>query len=290
MCSTKKPRLLVLLLLLPLAQACAGSPVWQIEKEGSRLYLGGSIHYLGESDYPLPAAFESAYQRSHVVAFETDIEAMQTADGSRRILERLSYSTGGSLRQDISASTYASLRDFFARRGMPMAQVDQFRPGMVSVMIAVAELQHLGLAGEGVDVFFDRRARADGRQRLQLESLDRQIDFLAGMGAGREDELLNYTLREARNIGNLMAAMKKAWREGNLDELERIIVQPMAQDFPGIYQDLLPRRNREWLPRLEKMLQDETIELVIVGAAHLVGRDGLLTMLRQRGYRIEQLP
>ena len=289
MALVKKTQLLVMLLLMPLLQAHAAAPVWQIEKNGSQLYLAGSVHFLSDADYPLPEAFETAYRRSQVVVFETDIEAMQSADGTRRILERLSYAAGGSLRRNVSASTYASLSDYFDRRGMPMAQIDRFRPGMVSMMISIAELQHLGLAGEGVDAYFERRARADGRQRLQLESLDQQIDFLAGMGAGREDELLDYTLREARNIGTLMAATKKAWRAGDLAELERIIVRPMAQDFPRIYQDLLPRRNRDWLPRLEKMLADAPTEFVVVGAAHLVGREGLLALLRQRGYRVEQL-
>lgn len=290
MALVKKTQLMLTLLLLPLAQVGAAAPVWQIEKNGSQLYLAGSIHFLSDADYPLPAAFETAYRYSQVVVLETDIEAMQSADGTRRILERLSYADGGSLRRDVSASTYASLSEYFDRRGMPMAHIDQFRPGMVSMMISVAELQHLGLAGEGVDAFFDRRARADGRRRLQLESFDQQIDFLAAMGAGREDELLNYTLREARNIGQLMAATKKAWREGDLAELERVIVQPMAQDFPRIYQDMLPRRNRNWLPLLEKMLADPATEFVVVGAAHLVGREGLLALLRQRGYEIEQLP
>lgn len=290
MISINLARWLLLLLGLPLTPVFAGSPVWLVEKAGSKFYLAGSVHFLSDTDYPLPAAFETAYRRSQVVVFETDIQQMQSPEGSQRILQRLSYAAGRSLRQDISDSTYDALEDFFGRRGMSMTQIDGFRPGMVATMISIVELQQLGLAGEGVDVYFDNLAVGDKRKRLQLEDIDEQIDFLANMGLGREDELLNYTLREATNIGSLMSSIKKAWRNGNLADLDRLVVEPMARDFPRIYENLLARRNRDWLPRLENMLADDSVEFVVVGAAHLVGRQGLLALLENRGYRIEQLP
>lgn len=288
--SIKRASLLAFLLTLPLMQVFAASPVWMVEKSGSRLYLAGSVHFLSDADYPLPAAFETAYSRSQVVVFETDIQQIQSPAGSQRVLQRLSYAAGGSLREDVSDSTYGALEAFFSQRGMSMAQVDGFRPGMVAMLISVIELQQLGLAGDGVDVYYYNRALGDKRQLLQLEGLDEQIDFLANMGKGREDELLNYTLREATSIASLMSSVKKSWRNGNLDGLDSLVVEPMVQDFPRIYENLLVRRNRNWLPRLEKMLADDSVEFVVVGAAHLVGKQGLLSLLEKRGYRVEQLP
>jgi len=62
----------------------------------------------------------------------------------------------------------------------------------------------------------------------------------------------------------------------------------MRQDFPQIYQQLLVERNQNWLPLIESMLNDPGTEMILVGALHLVGTEGVLHALREKGYRIEQ--
>jgi len=282
--------LLAWLLLLLATPAQALSPVWMLEKNGVRVFVGGTMHILTEEDYPLPNAFETAYSQSGEIVFETDVAKMQDPAFQQYLLTEVSYQDGRKLRQLISADTYLALNSFFAERGIPMASIDNFKPGMVATLMTIVELQRLGVNGVGVDAHFNQRAASDRKALGQLETVEAQVAFIANMGAGQEDEMLSYNLLDIERLPELWQSMTQAWRRGDLAWLEQQIALPMQQDFPEVYQALLVERNNAWIPQLEAMFASPQEEFVLVGALHLVGKDGVLAKLAARGYRITQLP
>jgi len=277
---------LLLLLILP---AHAQSPVWKVEKDTSLMFIGGTMHVLTARDYPLPSAFETAYQQSGRLVFETDMAKMESPQFQQYMLAELSYSDGRNLQQVLRADTYRSVAEFFTQRGVPMASVENFKPGMVATMMAMVELQRLGLVGIGVDSYFNQRADREQKAKGKLETVEEQISFIAGMGTGREDEMLAYNLADLKSLPSLWQSMNQAWRSGDLRALEEIAATPLRDDFPAIYQTLLVDRNNAWMPQIEALSKTAEVEFVLVGALHLVGSDGLLAMLSSRGYRITQL-
>jgi uncharacterized protein YbaP (TraB family) len=278
---------LLLFLAIP---AHALSPVWMVEKNGTRMFVGGTMHILTAQDYPLPNAFEMAYTQSDQVVFETDITKMEDPVFQQYLLGEVSYSDGRSLQQVLHADTYRAVDEFFSARGVPMSSIDNFKPGMVATMITIVELQRLGVDGEGVDTHFNRRAERDEKPRGKLEPVEEQVAFLANMGAGEEDLMLSYSLEDINRMPELWRDLTKAWLSGDLSWLEDEIALPMRTDFPSIYDSLLVERNRTWMPQLEAMSKTAQVEFVLVGALHLSGKDGLLEQLTARGYRITQLP
>jgi len=280
--------LLVWLLVATPAQAL--SPVWMVEKNAARVYIGGTMHILTAEDYPLPNAFETAYGQSAQIVFETDIARMQEPAFQQYLLSEVSYHDGRNLRQIVSADTYAALTSFFTERGVPMADIDEFKPGMIATLMTFVELQRLGVDAIGVDAHFNQRAASDRKALGHLETLEAQVAFIANMGAGQEDEMLSYNLADIDRLPELWQSMTQAWRRGDLTWLEQQIALPMQQDFPEVYQSLLVGRNDSWMPQLEAMFASAEVEFVLVGALHLAGKDGVLAKLRARGYRITQLP
>jgi uncharacterized protein len=79
----------------------------------------------------------------------------------------------------------------------------------------------------------------------------------------------------------------ESWRAGDAPAIERIVLKDLRHE-PELYQRLLVERNRNWLPQLEALFARKGPALVVVGAAHLVGPDGLVAMLKAKGYAIEQ--
>lgn len=277
--------LLVALFLLP-GLALAQSALWRVSDGRHQLLIGGTVHALGAADYPLPSAFERAYGEASRLVFETDMAVISGVEFQLDMGERLSYTGEGSLRDDIDAETYRALQAWCEEHGIPMAVVDRLRPPMVSLVVMMTELQRLGIAGSGVEEYFYRRAEADGKALAALETPREQLAFLAGMGCGQEDALIRNSLRDARNAAGMMAELKTAWRAGDAAALERLGIDPLRREHPGLYRDLLVTRNRAWLGPLEALLATPETELVLVGALHLVGEDGLLALLRRRGYRV----
>jgi len=63
----------------------------------------------------------------------------------------------------------------------------------------------------------------------------------------------------------------------------------MKVETPALYDSLLLQRNLKWVPQIDRMLQDANTEFVLVGVAHIVGKNGLLDLLSQKDYEINQL-
>lgn len=281
---------LVSILLLSMSHiANASSSVWKISNGKTNLYLGGTVHVLAADDYPLPAEFEQAYALANTLVLETDMAKLESVEFQKTMMKELSYPLGQSLVQHLTPDTYALLAEFCASRGISMHAMNQFKPSMVSLVLTMTELQRLNLSGVGVDNYYNAKAERDGKALGQLETVEQQLDFIADMGNGKDDELIRYSLEDIKELPTFMQEMKTAWRVGNNQALIDLAITPISKDFPDIYQSLLVIRNTNWLPKIEAMFDNDDTELVLVGALHLVGEDGLLQRLEASGYKVTQL-
>lgn len=281
--------IVAVLLVLSSTQAWASSSVWKITKGQYSIYLGGTIHVLSAQDYPLPKAFDIAYEKASVVVFETDIDKLEDPVTQEYFIRQVSYQEGTTLVDFLSDETYTELKGKLDSIGMPMQRMKHFKPGMISMTLTMHELQRLGMAETGVDGFYHHKSKQDQKTLGALESITTQIQFLADMGDGSEDELIRYTLNDIKTLPQLMSDTKAVWRNGNMAGLSSLMLEPVKQEFPALYQSLLVERNNNWMPQIESMIATPQTEFILVGALHLAGDVGLLSQLEQKGYQIEQL-
>jgi hypothetical protein len=275
-----------LLITLP---AYAASPVWEVKRGDSVAYLGGTCHLLRDSDFPLPAAFDVAYRQSAAVVFETDIGELQSPEFQQKMMAALFYRDGRSLPDDLSPEAYQALQRYCEKAGLPVAMLHPMKPAMAVLTLVTLELQKLGITEAGADKIFYDKAMAEGKKIEGLETVDEQLDFLAVMGKGMEDSLIEQSLADLSRTGAIFMEIIEAWKGGDEKALGRYLVDSTRKDFPDIYQTLLVARNAKWLPMIEKLLATPERELVLVGAAHLVGGDGLIESLKKKGYEVKQL-
>ena len=282
-----------LLLTIALLQVAHGvwadAPVWRITDGESTVYLGGTVHLLRPEDYPLPEEFDQAYEGSSELFFETDISSMNDLSVQAQMLQQLTYSDGRTLKDVLDTEAYAALETYTAGVGMPLMMLEQFKPGMIVSTLQVLEFQRMGFPPQGVDAFFNAQALTDGKSVGALETLDEQIGFLAAMGEGVESEFIMMSLEDLDNTAKLMDEMIEAWRVGDSQALQTLFVDDMLERAPAVYDSLLRQRNLRWVPQIEAMFNDQGTEFVLVGAAHLVGVDGLVELLRARGYDLFKL-
>ena len=282
-----------LLLTIALLQVAHGvwadAPVWRVTDGESTVYLGGTVHLLRPEDYPLPEEFDQAYEGSSELFFETDISSMNDLSVQAQMLQQLTYSDGRTLKDVLDTQAYAALETYTAGVGMPLMMLEQFKPGMIVSTLQVLEFQRMGFTPQGVDAFFNTQALTDGKSVGALETLDEQIGFLAAMGEGNESEFIMMSLEDLDNTAKLMDEMIEAWRVGDSQALQTLFVDDMLERAPAVYDSLLRQRNLRWVPQIEAMFNDPDTEFVLVGAAHLVGADGLVELLRARGYDISKL-
>lgn len=276
-------------MLLFTGAAQADSSVWAVKSGTNTVYLGGTVHLLRPGDYPLPPEFEQAYSESSAVYFETDINSMNDLSVQAQMLQQLTYTDERTLKSVLNDEAYNALTEYTEALGLPLMMLEKFKPGMIISTLQVLDFQRLGFTPQGVDMHFNTRARADGKTIGQFETIQEQIGFLASMGEGDESEFILLSLKDLENTDNLMNDMIAAWRAGDSEQLSKLFVDDMKQQAPALYQSLLVSRNLDWLPDIEAMLRDSDTEFVLVGAAHLVGEEGLVALLAAKGYEVTRL-
>jgi uncharacterized protein YbaP (TraB family) len=274
---------------LSISPAIADTSVWSVRSGDNVIYLGGTVHLLRPGDYPLPDEFEEAYQASSELYFETDIAAMGDLSVQAQMLQQLTYSDERSLRTVLSDEAYTALSAYTQTAGLPIVMLEKFKPGLLISTLQILVFQSMGFTPQGVDAFFHTRAVADGKAEGQLETVQEQIGFIAAMGEGNDSEFILLSLKDLTETGNVIDGMIGAWRSGDAQGLSELFVEDMKVEAPALYDTLLLERNLKWIPRINRMLQDADTEFVLVGAAHIVGENGLLDLLSQEGYEINQL-
>jgi uncharacterized protein len=279
--------ILLIGLLLP-CLACAETSLWRVSKGKNQLYIGGTVHLLSKSDYPLPDEFEQAFREINVLVLEADLDALSKPKAKAQLRQNLLYTVGTTLKSKIKPKTYKALRRYCKTADLSMAAMQQMKPSMVVLTLTMAELKRLGLADAGVDQFFLQKAKAKGKKVTGLETAQTQIYTLENMGKGHENELILSTIKEFQKIPEFMDEMKKAWRTGNLGDLEKIGIKTMRAEFPELNQSLLTSRNNVWIPKIKAMLSSPERELILVGALHLAGEEGVLAQLKKQGYVVEK--
>ena len=267
----------------------AETSVWKVSKGEEAIYIGGTIHLLRSTDFPLPTEFDVAYNNSDRVFFETDMTALFDPSTQQKLAVAMIAEPGHTVDKLLTPETLEQLADATAKRGLDLNALMPFKASMIMMMLEVSEFQRMGLTVEGVDAHFTERAILDGVPTDEFETLEVQLEFLSEMGEGNEEEFVQLSLRDLDKLEGLYDQILQAWRSGDRQALDAIFISDMKQDFPEVYGQLLVQRNSNWLPVIHNMFNETGTEYVLVGAAHLIGPDGLLQRLEKQGYNVVQV-
>ena len=290
-------RLLISALLLGLAISLPAAPAaatkklsfWKVEGKTNAIHLLGSIHFLKRSFYPLPEPIETVFEQADTAVFEVDFEDARSPLQILKLQQAGFYEKGDSLRKHVSQKTYNELKEYLKRSGSKGDEMDQFKAWMVAVMVTGMEIQKLGYAAQdGVDQHFFARAKKEKKKIAGLETLEFQLSLFQGLTPEEEDAMLMDALQESSRFGGIVQEMVSSWERGDGPALDKLVSGEMRR-FPKLYKKLLVDRNQAWIGPLEKLIKEGRNAFVVVGAAHLVGEDSVVEMLKKKGYRVTQL-
>lgn len=273
---------------LPLAAQTGKSFMWKVEGEsGSVTYLLGSLHVLTPEWYPLNATINKAFTESKVLVEEVDID--ETSDPAQMMSALMkAMLEGKTLDQVIAPETYAEVTKRAEKVGLPMMMINRMKPWLVAITLTAPVLQAAGFKPElGVDRHFYDRAVASGMKRQALETLQYQLDRFDQMPLKMQEEFLKSTIEDLDKEVSSVKEMAEAWGFGNVAAIEKFTLESV-KEAPELYQRLLVERNHNWMPHVETCIKQNAGCFIVVGAAHLVGPDGLPVLLAKKGYKVTQ--
>jgi len=261
--------------------------VWVVDgPNGGRLFLCGTIHILREKDYPLAPAYEAAYMYSNKLVLELPPGAATSSELTSRMSQLGIYPADTSLEANVSKETWEAVKKWAAKHRMNPAPLGRLRPWFLALMITSTEYAALGAkSDQGVDSFFEERAKKDGKPAEGLETVEFQIQLFASLSEKQQNELLEQTLGEISSVEQEFEKMIKAWKYGQLDDLKEMLFRE-AEKYPDLMKLFLTNRNLAWIDRLEQMLKRGEKVMVLVGTGHLTSDTGLIELMRKRGHRV----
>lgn len=263
--------------------------MWKVEGPGgSTAYLLGSLHVLTAEYYPLSATINTAFAESKTLVEEVDIDEISDPMIMMAALSKAMLTDGRTLDQIIAPELFAEVTKRAESAGLPMMAIQRMKPWLVAITMMVPTLQAAGFKPElGVDRHFFDRAKDSGMKRQGLETMAYQLDRFDAMSPKLQEDLLKSTLEELDTTVTSVKEMAQAWSFGNVAAIEKFTLGEM-KEAPELYQRLLVERNNNWIPHVETCLKQNAGCFIVVGAAHLVGPDGLPTLLAKKGYKVTQ--
>jgi uncharacterized protein YbaP (TraB family) len=258
--------------------------LWQVQGPKVRHYLLGSVHLLPPSSRPLPAALDAAYASTAALVVETDLAALTSPEIQARMTELAREDKPGGLKARVGKKLYRKVQKRAHELGISTEEFcATWRAWFCALTLELYPLQLAQFSPEfGVDNEYFNRAREDGRPVISLETPAFQIDLFAQMPDALAREMLAATLDEKTYESQTPEELYRMWRAGDLALLARVVEQ-LRRDYPKLYARILADRSRAWAGPLAERLNQDVPLMVIVGAAHLPGPDGLLALLKARG-------
>ncbi len=265
--------------------------LWRVASEANETegYLVGSVHVMKKDAYPLDPVFGEAFSEADMLVLEANLDSMQVK-AQTLVRELALYPPGTTLEKELPAETYAMLEKRAEKIGLNLAQMQRMEPWMVSIMVPTRQMQKAGYSqNQGLDRHFFDKAKKAGTPVRALETAEEQMRFFDDLPPERQEDYLRQSLEKADRTVENFDKIVRYWKTGNAGGIEEMMVEQMQNDAPALYERLITERNETWMSRLTEMLGAEGLPMIVVGAGHVVGGNGLVELLRENGYQVEQL-
>lgn len=292
--TTHMQRLLVVCLLaLPglSAPQDLGHPIsmWQIEGNSNRIYLLGSVHLLREQDHPIPTAINDAYEDAEILIMEVDMDDIDPIEMAGLVNELGMIADGGSLQEIMGPALYGEAVDYASQLEIPIEMLAETEPWLAAITIEQMMMLRIGFNPKyGIEFHLTAMADRDEKEILGFETVREQLEFLDGLSMSAQRSLLMQTLQESLSIEEDINLLINAWRHGDVDYFEETLLAEMRK-YPELYKTLVVDRNVAWVEKIKKLTVEKEDYLVVVGALHLVGEDGVPALLSKHGISADQL-
>ncbi len=283
--------LTLLIAACPALAAENGHPVsmWQIEGATNSIYLLGSIHMLREQDHPIPSVIYAAYREAEALIMELDMDDIDPVAEQALATELGLIHDGRTLRDLMGPERYAEAESLAAELQIPLRLLDQSEPWYAAVNVEIMMLMRIGFNPmHGIEFHLSELAQRDHKEIFGLETTRQQLEILDNLSLESQRDMLIQTLSDSKGLAEVMDDMIDAWRYGDVEFLEKSLLADM-QEFEELHEAIVGNRNRNWVEKIQELLSEEDDYLIVVGALHLVGEEGVPHLLSQRGFDVIQL-
>jgi len=267
--------------------------LWKVTGPKAVVYLLGTIH-AGKADfYPLPSIIEDSFNKADTLIEEIDLsQPAEAARAERGLIEEGSYPNNDTITNHLSEVTRSRLAAYLKKGGLSEEAVAHMRPWAVGMLVVQLEMKRMGFdPSYGLDQHILEEARQSHKLIGTLEDAGSQIKLLSSLSEELQDRLLSSSLVDMEKFPDVVDLLTRAWQSGDAAMVQEVVTSEV-RDYPQLaplMTKLLDDRNTAMTAKIERFLQTPESYFVAVGAGHLVGDNGILSQLRRKNFKLEQL-
>lgn len=275
------------------AQAVLGAEqavtLWELQGNTNRIFILGSIHMLRSTDYPIPSVINSVYEEAEALIMELDLDDIDQAGMAALVLELGMLRDGKSLEDVIGKPAYAEALALADELEIPLALLANSKPWLAAVTVETLILTRVGFDPQyGVEQHLMSMAKRAHKEITGFETERQQLEMLDNLSPNAQRDMLLQTLADGNELVEVLDDIIDAWRNGDTAYLEETLLTDIT-DYPELYESIVVNRNRNWAQQIEALLDDDDDYLIVVGTMHLLGKDGVPMLLKNRGLEIRQM-
>lgn len=259
------------------------SLLWKIEGNGLEepSYLFGTMHLIEEEYWVFPETLEERVKSCKRLVMEVD--DISNAAGA---LELMKAEEGRTLKDMFSPEQYDSLMNIGAEAmGMEREMFEKVFGGMkpFGIISAMSKASFKG-ATKSYEMTLISLANLNKIEKGGLETIEQQLGFFDQIPDEKMKTIILETMKTVGDDNTEMVEMMKIYKEQDLEKLGKFMIEqsPEMMENEDI---LLTGRNKAWIPKIEEFVKDGKT-FIAVGAAHLVGDEGVINLLKEKGYTL----
>ncbi|MBN1161752.1 MAG: TraB/GumN family protein [Dehalococcoidales bacterium] len=265
--------------------------IWKVSSGTTHVYLLGSVHVASSDLYPLDAAIEDAFVSSDYLVVEVNTNNLTQSHATQLLLDYGTYPEGDGFKSHVSEVLYNKLDEYFSKYGMVMSLLNDFKPFVIYNLMSQYMLEGLGYEIEyGIDLYFMNKAEENNKDILELETPEFQMYLLSSVPDEDIIAAIQYDI-DNPEIEKYLDDLFSAWGDGDTGRMETIVFEALVEepDMEPYYEIMYNQRNLHMVGKIVEFLADDEVYFIVVGAGHLVGENGLVNLLQNMGYAVEQL-
>ena len=277
--------------------------MYEITKKGinNKIYLFGSMHMVDLEEFDFPDQVMDAYNKSHYLACEFDIDNYKNNADTVEEAQKLIYTDGTKLQNHISKDLYDKIVKYFKDKNMYSEALDLMVPYAINATISQELAKDAGLKGDGIDEHFLKKAKSDNKKIIEVESYEFQSELVLSFSEKLYEIAIEEVLDNYDEAVEEMKEMYKAWKKGDIKSLLKYSVLESTSDDANKYTEeelnLIKEYNKKMLDDRNAIMADKLVEyfekgqdvFFMVGAGHLVGDNGIASLVKAKGYNVVQV-
>ena len=292
---------------VPQRQAIEGPAImWEVTSNdsGAKLYLLGSIHIAKKDMYPLNKTITDAFNESKSLAVEIDIVAFEKDTAAvRKMANAMIYRDGTTIEDHISQNAFALLKNKVENggiKGIPKGYEYYYKPMMIYSVLSDERYESYGYKSKyGIDNYFLKEAKKKNMEIIELESSEFQYNLLLNFSEQIQSAMLTSVLLPSFSESETLSQLFESWEKGDEGAFEELLMKADEQDKNSLGPDgekyyleykkqMIDDRNVAMTEKAVELLEGNQTYFYVVGAAHMVGENGIVKALIDRGYKVEK--